>query len=213
MPSEPTTTHRIFFAIDTTHELRASVENHIKHLRTNHDADHWRFVESDKLHLTLKFFSAVAESHLPILLQAARRAARNAEPFHLKIEGTGAFGSTKSPRVLWIGIAESGELQRLHTAIEKTCAAAGFPTDVRPFSPHLTIARTRDFRSSGKPSRFAPHETTVATAHRQLGFASTILPVKEFAAIRSELHPSGSRYTMLERFALNSNRQADELRH
>ena len=50
----------------------------------------------------------------------------------------------KRPRILWIGVVEDegwAALVALAGAVEAAVAPLGYPTEARPFHPHVTLAR------------------------------------------------------------------------
>jgi 2'-5' RNA ligase len=110
------------------------------------------------------------------------------EPFSLRLARQGTFGSGRRIRVVWLGV-EIGEppLLRVAADVEKACAAAGLPPEDRPFRAHVTLARARGTGSS-LPDVPAPPELPPFEA-------------REFQLYQSRLSPTGSAYTVLERFA------------
>lgn len=102
-----------------------------------------KLVEPHNLHLTLKFLGDVPETILPGLRSALEKATTSVVRFEISIVGAGAFPRWSAPRVLWLGVEDSGRLADLATAIEKHCVTLGIPPETRPFAPHLTIARVK----------------------------------------------------------------------
>src|SRR4030067_691731 len=52
----------------------------------------------------------------------------------------------KRVQIIWVGLA--GELEKrvhLQKRIEERLIPLGFPAEGRPFTPHLTLARVRDY--------------------------------------------------------------------
>ncbi len=74
-------------------------------------------------------------------------------------------------------------LDPLADAVRDATAAIGEPPDPRPFRGHLTLARLR--RGSAG---------TLAGAAFSASF-----PVDEVTVVRSDLHPHGARYEVVER--------------
>jgi len=129
------------------------------------------------------------------LSSAAARTVTNIEPFELTINEPGTFPTHGQPRVLWLGIVDaSGRLAFMQRALETECEAAGFTRETRAFKPHLTLARIRSTQGA-RP---------LAEAHRETPFESQRFKVSELVVMRSELGPSGSRYTPLSRQRLGS---------
>ncbi len=112
-------------------------------------ADRLRWVSPSHLHLTLQFLGDITARQVEDAAEAARIAAASAAPFVVTFAGFGAFPSPAAPRVIWVGVTHGAE--RL-TALAESLAAAlrdrRFSLDSRPFSPHLTLARTR---GQGRP--------------------------------------------------------------
>lgn len=102
-----------------------------------------RLVPEGNLHLTLRF---IGDSRV---LDRERKLAgidKLALPgaFDVTLQGWGAFPKARSAKVIWIGVSDpAGGLQRLHEITERAAVQAGFPSEDRPYSPHLTVARLR----------------------------------------------------------------------
>jgi RNA 2',3'-cyclic 3'-phosphodiesterase len=184
---------RLFCAVELSAEARARAVEHIARLRERLPQARVSWERAEKLHLTLKFFGDVEQGRAQALSEALESAANLGTPFPLHLAGAGAFPPHGAPRVLWLGLSdETGSFARLHQAVERECAAAGFKREERPFHPHLTIARLRQPTGA----------RALAELHRELGFAALELKVNEIVLMRSELDPRGSRYTTLSRHAL-----------
>ena len=71
--------------------------------------------------------------------------------FKAKFMGLGSFPQEKSPRVFWIGITQGGEeLKQIAVNLENSLARAGFRSENREFSAHLTIGRVKDKKGVDK---------------------------------------------------------------
>ena len=190
---KPGESWRLFIAIELTATVRKKVKDHIDRLRAACPDVRASWALKDNLHLTLKFLGDVPLTRVETLSQAARRAASNASPFELIIEGAGSFPPRDQPRVLWIGIEDpSGKLAELHAGLEEECSEAGFAREQRPFHPHLTIARLRQPQGARQ----------LAARHKEIGFGPETVSVPEIAVIRSELRSEGSRHTIVARHDL-----------
>jgi len=100
-------------------------------------------------HLTLRFFGELSEDRVEDVRGAARAAAAGVSCFDLELEGVGCFPSRGPAKVVWLGCgAGRGALVALAEAISRALEGRGFPGDTRPFSPHLTLARSRNRRGS-----------------------------------------------------------------
>lgn len=109
------------------------------------------------------------------------------EPFTLTFHGLGAFPGLARPRVIWVGVAGGArECQALQARLEEALARRGLPKEPRPYTPHLTIARVREARGLE-----ALQQAINRDARKDFGSLS----VSSVSLLRSDLHPSGARYT------------------
>lgn len=155
-----------------------------------------KWIPPGQLHFTLKFLGEIDPERVPDARAATAAAARGAGPFRLELTGLGAFPPRGPARVLWAGCgAGSDALVALAAALEEAFAAAGFPPEPRPFSPHLTIARVKD-----------------PEAGRRLARALPSIPAEPFGGVsvsalvlyRSDLTPRGPDYTEIVRVPIES---------
>jgi RNA 2',3'-cyclic 3'-phosphodiesterase len=155
-----------------------------------------RWVASHQHHFTLKFLGGIEAELLAAARAALEGAARDLAPFDLELAGLGAFPSQGPPRIVWVGCGAGREsLVAGAAAIEESFAAAGFPREPRPFSPHLTIGRVKDPRSI--PSR--PFREALA---REEAARFGTVEARELVLFRSDLSPAGPAYTPLARVLL-----------
>jgi 2'-5' RNA ligase len=113
-------------------------------------------------------------------------------PFTLEVTGAGCFPNIHRPRVVWAGVNDSAQrLHALQRAVENAIAPLGYPTEIRDFTPHLTLGRlARDVRQTDQ-KRIG--EVVQAANVGLLGKWE----VKQVALIKSDLKPSGAEYTVL----------------
>lgn len=106
-----------------------------------------RWTKRTAWHLTLAFLGEVDERVLPELGVRLERAARRHPPQILAIAGGGAFPAASRARVLWAGItADDRALRSLAGSVAAGARRAGAPPpdEGRKYSPHLTLARSRE---------------------------------------------------------------------
>lgn len=144
-----------------------------------------RWTPPESLHLTLKFLGRIEDERVATLQGALARIARVAEPFELEVGGLGAFPRLGRPRVWWVGIAPEPRLTALQRALDAGLVELGFAREDRPFSPHVTIGRAREDRSTGG-SRV---DDVVASFAFGFRFAVQTVDLME-----SQLSPRGARY-------------------
>ncbi len=104
---------------------------------------HGRFTARENLHLTLAFLGEVGADRAGALrgIVSDLRFA----PFGLRIGGLGRFRRIGGD-ILWAGIDGGQPLADIHERLTAALAAAGFETDRRDFTPHLTLARETTLR-------------------------------------------------------------------
>ncbi|UKL13982.1 RNA 2',3'-cyclic phosphodiesterase [Dissulfurimicrobium hydrothermale] len=186
---------RIFIAIDIPDNCCNIVRDRLavwRSYRSDSRAD-IRWVRSDNLHLTLKFLGDVSEDRLDLVYSASRQTAASHDAFPLYLSGTGVFPGTDNPRVLWIGIKGALDaLCSLQGDLDLLLERAGFPTETRPFSPHLTTGRVRSRR---RIARFL-------NTYLEEPIESAPFDVKEIAIYKSEITGNGPLYHILARYPL-----------
>ncbi len=179
---------RVFIAITTPAVLQQTL---LQEIRTTfqHLPLPFRWVHPSHLHVTLKFLGEVPESLLPTLHQAMQRAAIGQKSFTLVAHALGCFPHPSRPRILWLGLDDPQRaLLPLYQRMELTLMARGFPTDERPFHPHVTLARIRKpVRCEAFPPLLAKHDD------RRFGD----IPVRALHLFQSQLSPAGAMHTML----------------
>lgn len=189
-------TWRVFCAIELPSLVIEKISEHIDRLRAAAPDSPASWSRPENVHLTLKFIGEIAQNRVADLSEAAAAAVAGFSPFEIAIRNTGSFPKRGTPRVFWIGIDDySGRLAQLQAKLEDECLRLGFEKEARTFNPHLTIARGR------KPQG----ARALAAAHKEMGFASTEVRVKELTVIRSELSSAGSNYTVISRHLLADN--------
>ena len=130
-------TKRLFVVIDppeSTRQLLSRLDPHIRGVR---------WVDPEQMHLTLGFFSDVPEE--VDLAFRKKLSAIEFGAFFLPFNGAGAFPAKGWPKVVWIGVGRGHpHLFQLHKRVSDAAIAAGLEADLRPWHPHITIARCRD---------------------------------------------------------------------
>jgi 2'-5' RNA ligase len=178
---------RSFLAIELPRTIRKKIEEVQGDLRSTHADVRW--VNPEKIHLTLKFFGNIEESRIDLLLKSIEEPIRNTLPFSLKVRGVGAFPHLKNPRVIWIGLVNGREVlisfqKQIETQLEKI----GIQPEDRPFNPHLTLGRMKSSR--GKVELAGRMEK-----HKEEEFGD--FQVERVVLFKSDLRPTGPIHTPL----------------
>ncbi len=158
-----------------------------------------RWVLPQSIHLTLKFLGDVPSDQREDLENALTKAVKAHAPFQLAAGDLGCFPNAQRPSVIWVGL--TGGMDALHAlrdAVETHIAPLGYPTENRPFHPHLTLGRVRRETHRSDMQRIGAliTDSTIQT--------SGPWRVTEVTLIRSQLGPGGAVYTPLFHAALNA---------
>ena len=128
---------RLFVAIDlpeSTRQLLAELDPHIRGVR---------WTEPDQMHLTLGFFGDIPED--VELNMRERLSAIEFGAFFLPVSRVGAFSSKGTPKIISIGVGKAHpHLFQIHKRVQEAALAAGIEPELRPWHPHITMARCRD---------------------------------------------------------------------
>ena len=153
-----------------------------------------RWVDAEKIHLTLKFFGNFEESRIEPIVESIREPVQAAFPFSLQVSGVGAFPHFKNPRVVWVGLVDkTSSLNPFQKKLEARLDQIGFPREDRAFQPHLTLGRAKSSR--GKDELVGQMEK-----YREEKFGE--FQVEGVTLFSSELTPSGPIYTKLRELRL-----------
>jgi 2'-5' RNA ligase len=151
------------------------------------------WARADQLHLTLRFLGEIEPSSARRLADVLGPPLAALAPFSLTISGLGAFPSPSRPSVIWAGVAPCPELLHLQLTINNIFDKFGFPSEEKPFSPHLTLGRLRDRVRVPEGGRILSrhHDAVVG-----------VFPVHAVILFQSRLTSEGAIHTELNRFPL-----------
>ncbi|MCX7912419.1 MAG: RNA 2',3'-cyclic phosphodiesterase [Dehalococcoidales bacterium] len=182
---------RSFIAIEMPRDVKALLARLQGRLRARSPAP-VKWVEVENIHLTLKFLGNVRADRVSEVSAALREACRGVAPFHLKTGGIGAFPDTARVQVIWVGL--NGDLEKLVTLqkrIDECLSPLGFAPEARPFTPHITLGRTRD--NATRPERQELGKVISGMTVEDTG----IISVESVNLMRSQLTGSGPIYSVL----------------
>ncbi|WP_158606863.1 RNA 2',3'-cyclic phosphodiesterase [Paenibacillus ginsengarvi] len=131
---------RLFVAVPLPAELKSAVGAALNDLKRQLPFQRW--VHPEDVHITLKFIGEVPPGSAAAIERELERIAARSNPFELRLQGAGTFGSASSPRILWAGLGGKLPLLRsLQADVEQAMASIGYAPEERSYSPHLTLAR------------------------------------------------------------------------
>ena len=169
---------RLFVAIDlpdSTRQLLAGLDPHIRGVR---------WMDAAQMHLTLSFFGDVPEDLEPELRE--KLVAIEFGAFFLSVAGVGMFATKGAPKIIWIGLGKTHpHLFQIHKRVQEAALAMGIEPELRPWHPHITIARCRDV-SAQSLRKFLQSNAE---------FDAGIIHVEAFHLYSSKLTPAGPVHT------------------
>lgn len=173
---QPAPRVRLFVAADLPDDVRAALAA----WRPSDGA--LRPVAPEYLHVTLCFLGSVAESLVEPVGAATVACAAPVGPLAV---GGGLWLPPRRPRVLAVALEDpEGRLGEVQAAVSSAMErVAGYRPEVRPFLPHVTVARVRRGEKAPRGELAPPPEVR---------FAPTALTL-----YRSHLSPKGARYEAL----------------
>ncbi len=196
---------RLFIAVELSPELRRALGQVQADLQRALPAGAVRWTRPDGIHLTLKFLGDTPQEQTAAIVEGMTAAAAGFEPCELRVAGFGVFPHVRQPRVLWVGLpAVPRPLAGVQRALDLHLSRLGYPREMRPFSPHLTLGRVND------RGRAAERQALSAALGRvQVGELGQVA-VREMVLFQSDLRPDGAVYTALACAPLAAGRVRSE---
>jgi 2'-5' RNA ligase len=150
-----------------------------------------KWVQPEGLHVTLKFLGGVDEGLVPELSRELDVIAQAYHPLQVMLSRLGAFPDTRRPRVVWAGL--SGDVRtmaEIAERVDRICSSFGMEPEKRPFRAHITIGRLK-----------IPTVIDLSQEVRETGFT-----IEHIVLYKSELTPTGARYSVLHRSVLGQEK-------
>ncbi|MBN1283867.1 MAG: RNA 2',3'-cyclic phosphodiesterase [Anaerolineae bacterium] len=184
---------RLFIAVELPSSVLAALARLQDELAGAVPRDVMRWSRPTGMHLTLKFLGDVPSERRGAV-EAGMAQARAQPPFTLSARGIGCFPNFKSLRVVWVGLA--GQMDALHAlrdTVEAAIAPLGYPTEERPFNPHLTLGRVQQSAPKRAVAELGQYLAAAAGKVGELGR----IDVTGISLMHSDLRPDGAIYTRL----------------
>ena len=127
---------RLFIAIDLPEAVKKNLES------MSFGIPGARWVSPDQIHLTVRFIGEVDGAMFLDIKNALAEV--KITPFDLQLKGVGHFPPRGAPRVIWVGLEKSEQLQILRKKVDTALLKIGVEPERRKFSPHITLARLKN---------------------------------------------------------------------
>jgi RNA 2',3'-cyclic 3'-phosphodiesterase len=183
---------RIFIALKV--EAEKTLLHVISSLKSGLTNERIKWTNPENIHITLAFLGDTEERNIGIVSDMLAVNCNVIEMFNLTLKGAGVFRNYSDPRVLWIGIDASKELEQLNSLIMTGLRASGMLSEERPFNPHVTLGRIKEIRNKMVlRSEVEQYKDTIFQKVR----------VKEVILYESILLPNGPVYKPIGKYPLN----------
>jgi RNA 2',3'-cyclic 3'-phosphodiesterase len=180
---------RTFIAFELPGEIKSLLGEAIAGLRLKAKGVKW--VPPEGLHVTLKFLGSIDEALVPPLSRGLDEVARAYPPLKVTLSRLGAFPDARRPRVIWAGL--TGDIRAMAdiaARVDKVCTPFGMEPEKRPFRAHVTMGRLK--------------VPTVVDLAQEVG--ESPFTIENIVLYKSELSPSGARYSVLHRSVLGQEK-------
>ena len=178
---------RCFVAIEIPEPIKRDIGELLEILKKYNVDVKW--IRHENLHLTLKFLGNTPEDLLPKIKESLLNIVLSYEPFNIKIYTIGVFPNKKYPRVIWVGVEDSGILTKLKKDIENSMVLLGYQKEDREFNPHLTLGRVRSQKG-------IVNLINELDNFKDRDFGG--INVESIKLMKSELKPKGAEYSCLD---------------
>ena len=170
---------RLFVAIDMPDPVQRSLAELNPHI---HGV---RWTPPDQMHLTLGFFGHLQED-VDLALRE-KLSAIEFGAFFLPVRGIGTFPPKRAPKIIWIGVGNGHpHLFQIHKRVTEAALAVGLEPELRPWHPHVTLARCRDVSWQSIKNFLRDHAE----------FDAGMVRVDQFQLFDSNLTPRGPIHTV-----------------
>ena len=181
---------RVFIGIPTGDQVKSILP--LLKSAVNCNPRHIKWIPLKNIHLTLSFLGYVSSNKILDVVQAVEQNIAISQ-FQLSISETGVFPSSRSPKVLWLGIDKGiDKLKLFHEQVGRSLSEFKDNYENNTFIPHISIAR---IRRSHRKIDVLPLLNSV--------YFPIDLEVNSISMYESKLLPEGAQYTVINTFPLN----------
>lgn len=145
------------------------------------------------IHITLKFLGDTDENEIDKICNALEKCTTRSDPFEIFLEDVGIFGSRYDPKVIWFGIKENDQLQKLANYVLDELEKIGYERDRQNFVPHLTVGRIKKIKSKKRFQNELEQFKDLKIQHSR---------IESFALFESILKQTGAEHFVIRKFPL-----------
>lgn len=190
---------RVFFAISIPFEVKRNLIQIQDALKTELKQIPIKWVESENIHLTLKFLGDTENKTIPQIISLLEQNINPIQAFDLSLTSLGAYPTLAKARILWVGCNYPNQLPMLVRCIEDVSYQFRFKRETQPYSAHITLGRIKSFSAqTSQPKLEDILKKDSENLHGQW-------KVNQFQLLSSDLQPHGPVYKSIHTFNLQSN--------
>jgi 2'-5' RNA ligase len=183
---------RTFIAIMLDGSLHNTLTEVVEKFASSKASVKW--VAPENTHVTLKFLGNVDEARLEEVYTACERATEGFGPIELEMKAVGCFPTMNRPKIVWLGIERGTDLvKEIQQSIESELELAGFPSEQREFTAHLTIGRVKGKEGISNLCRLLEEDRNVFIGSMR---------AEKISVMKSKTTPAGAIYTELKSIPL-----------
>jgi 2'-5' RNA ligase len=182
---------RLFIGIPLAAATATDLAKAVHRLRSKAEPEILRWSAPESWHITLQFLGSTTLQQYECVTAHLRELRHPSIQIRL-----GTLDTFDRAGVLFVDVAVTPELLALHQAVTAATAPCGFTPEMRPYHPHITLARRK-----GKSGGRELHNLTlkIDPSPRFSSFTA-----ESFALYESIPKPEGSRYEIRESFSLRA---------
>jgi len=181
---------RLFIGIPLAATVVEELSAITRQLQSGEDGLRWS--SPDSWHITLQFLGNTSAEQYDCLVP--RLHALRLPRFSIRLDGLGFFDRAG---IFFAGVSLSPELLALQEHVVSATQPCAFDPELRPFHPHITLARSK---GEGRSQLLRRLKTRI---QREPDFSSFV--TSEFLLYEAFLGAPASRYEIRERFSLAGN--------
>lgn len=134
-------TIRTFIAVKITPEKK--LLDLIADCRKSLKEEQIRWVDSNNLHLTLRFIGETSAEQVAAIIKILDSVSKDIQPFQFEFKGLSIFKKRAQPNVLFLSVENDLILKQLAADIFEKLKMLGFEGEMKSYYPHLTLGRMR----------------------------------------------------------------------
>ncbi|MBS0358331.1 MAG: RNA 2',3'-cyclic phosphodiesterase [Proteobacteria bacterium] len=179
-------TLRCFIAIPIEENAKKQIQKILNTLHSRIENPHIRWTPPENIHLTLRFLGSTHPQLISIIQEKLEETLQTFSRFTLNLNHIQLFPTHGIPKVITLGAQPNSEIKELAATIENMATQLGFESEIRPFTPHITLARMKDAK----------------LPKINLDFDPISVDVSKVTLYHSKTHQEGAVYQVLKEFEL-----------